>query len=178
MGDEATDRWRIHASLLIRLRDPKDQAAWVEFDIRCCPIIRGWCRPWFPRETEDMVQEVYLLLFRSSTIFRSIGRRRGAICRRLAAQYDVELAAAKTLVMSLWKVPDEPTRELMEGSYRRILTGEGRADALRVAQMTMKAKYPDSYYWGAFICQGDPLPPGMGPADAAGASGFADRSLP
>jgi CHAT domain-containing protein len=68
------------------------------------------------------------------------------------------LAGAKTLVMSLWKVPDEPTRELMEDFYRRILAGQGRADALRAAQLTMKMKYPDPYYWGAFICQGDPSP--------------------
>ena len=71
------------------------------------------------------------------------------------------LAGAKTLVMSLWKVPDEETRELMEDFYRRILAGEPRAEALRNAQLAMKAKYPDPFFWGAFICQGnpDPLPP-------------------
>jgi CHAT domain-containing protein len=68
------------------------------------------------------------------------------------------LAGAKTLVMSLWKVPDEQTRELMEDFYRRILAGQPRADALREAQLAMKAKYPDPFYWGAFICQGDPGP--------------------
>lgn len=68
------------------------------------------------------------------------------------------LAGAKTLVMSLWKVPDEQTRELMEDFYRRILAGEGRAEALRQAQLEMKRKYPDPLYWGAFICQGDPAP--------------------
>ena len=68
------------------------------------------------------------------------------------------LAGAKTLVMSLWKVPDEPTRELMEDFYGRLLAGEGRAEALRQAQLAMKAKYPDPFYWGAFICQGDPSP--------------------
>jgi CHAT domain-containing protein len=68
------------------------------------------------------------------------------------------LAGAKTLVMSLWKVPDEQTRELMEDFYRRLLDGQGRAEALREAQLAMKAKYPDPYYWGAFICQGDPSP--------------------
>ena len=68
------------------------------------------------------------------------------------------LAGAKTLVMSLWKVPDEPTRELMEDFYSRLLAGEGRAEALRQAQLAMKAKYPDPFYWGAFICQGDPGP--------------------
>jgi len=68
------------------------------------------------------------------------------------------LAGAKTLVMSLWKVPDEPTRELMEAFYARLLAGQGRAEALREAQLVMKAKYPDPFYWGAFICQGDPSP--------------------
>jgi len=68
------------------------------------------------------------------------------------------LAGAKTLVISLWKVPDEPTRELMEDFYRRILAGQGRAQALREAQLALKAKYPEPLYWGAFICQGDPGP--------------------
>jgi CHAT domain-containing protein len=68
------------------------------------------------------------------------------------------LAGAKTLVMSLWKVPDEATKELMVDFYRRVLAGEGRADALRKAQLAIKAKHPDPYYWGAFICQGDPSP--------------------
>src|SRR4051794_29495602 len=74
------------------------------------------------------------------------------------------LAGAKTLVMSLWKVPDEETRELMEDFYRRILAGEPRAEALRNAQRTMKTKYPQAFFWGAFICQGNPgpHPPGGG----------------
>jgi CHAT domain-containing protein len=70
------------------------------------------------------------------------------------------LAGAKTLVMSLWKVPDEATRELMEDFYGRLLAGQGRAEALRQAQLTMRAKYPEPFYWGAFICQGDPSPLG------------------
>jgi tetratricopeptide (TPR) repeat protein len=70
------------------------------------------------------------------------------------------LAGAKTLVMSLWKVPDEPTRELMEDFYGHLLAGQGRAEALREAQLEMKAKYPEPFYWGAFICQGDPSPLG------------------
>jgi CHAT domain-containing protein len=68
------------------------------------------------------------------------------------------LAGAKTLVMSLWSVPDEQTQELMENFYRRILSGQPRIEALREAQLTMKAKYHYPYCWGAFICQGDPSP--------------------
>ena len=50
----------------------------------------------------------------------------------------------------------EPTRELMEDFYGRLLAGEGLAEALRQAQLAMKTKYPEPFYWGAFICQGDP----------------------
>jgi hypothetical protein len=68
------------------------------------------------------------------------------------------LAGAKTLIMSLWRVPDKETMELMEDFYRRVLAGQGRAQALREAQLALKAKYPEPFYWGAFICQGDPGP--------------------
>jgi CHAT domain-containing protein len=75
------------------------------------------------------------------------------------------LAGAKTLVMSLWSVPDEATRELMEDFYGRLLAGEPRADALHAAQQALRQKYPEPYFWGAFVCLGNP-----GPLPAVGAS--------
>jgi CHAT domain-containing protein/tetratricopeptide (TPR) repeat protein len=66
------------------------------------------------------------------------------------------LAGASTVVMSLWKVADQPTQELMADFYRRILAGQPRADALRQAQLAMKAKDADPFSWGGFICQGNP----------------------
>lgn len=66
------------------------------------------------------------------------------------------LAGAKTLIMSLWKVPDQQTQELMIDFYQRILSGQSHIDALRAAQLAMKARYRDPCYWGAFICQGNP----------------------
>jgi CHAT domain-containing protein len=68
------------------------------------------------------------------------------------------LAGAQTLVMSLWKVPDRQTQELMEQFYQRLLAGQPRAEALRQAQLAVKAHYPKVLSWGAFICQGDPGP--------------------
>jgi CHAT domain-containing protein len=68
------------------------------------------------------------------------------------------VAGAKTLVMSLWKIPDHHTQELMTEFYQRLLHGEPRAEALRQAQLALKERYPHPYYWGAFICQGDPRP--------------------
>jgi len=66
-----------------------------------------------------------------------------------------QIAGAATVVMSLWKVADGPTQELMVDFYGRLLAGAGRAEALREAQLALRAVYPDPYFWGAFICQGD-----------------------
>jgi CHAT domain-containing protein len=66
------------------------------------------------------------------------------------------LAGAKTLVMSLWKVPDQETQQLMVDFYRRILAGQSRSGALRQAQLALKESFPDPRCWAAFICQGDP----------------------
>jgi len=70
------------------------------------------------------------------------------------------LAGASTLVMSLWKVPDAETAELITDFYRRMRDGSGPAEALRRAQLTIKARpnLAEPYYWAAFVCQGDPGP--------------------
>ena len=66
------------------------------------------------------------------------------------------LAGAKTIVMSLWKVPDKQTKDLMVDFHHRLLAGISRADALREAQLEIKKQHSHPLYWGAFICQGDP----------------------
>jgi CHAT domain-containing protein len=68
------------------------------------------------------------------------------------------LAGAKALVMSLWKVPDQQTKDLMLAFYSHLSQGRPRGDALRKARISIKKEYPNPYYWGAFICQGDPGP--------------------
>ena len=73
------------------------------------------------------------------------------------------LAGARTLVMSLWKVPDEQTQELMDDFYERALAGQPVAEALRGAQLALKERYPEPCFWGAFVCLGDPGPLGRGP---------------
>ena len=67
------------------------------------------------------------------------------------------VAGARTLVMSLWKVPDEETRELMETFYRTLLhDGRSRVDALHEAQLALRRRFPeDPFFWGAFILQGE-----------------------
>ncbi|MCI0692958.1 CHAT domain-containing protein [candidate division KSB1 bacterium] len=73
-----------------------------------------------------------------------------------------QLAGAQTVVMSLWKVPDNETKEMMIDFYTRLKNGEGKSQALRNAELAMmrkqKEKYGSAhpYFWGAFICAGNP----------------------
>jgi CHAT domain-containing protein len=66
-----------------------------------------------------------------------------------------QIAGARTLVMSLWRVPDRQTQELMVDFYQRILQSTPRAAALHQAQLELRSKYPQRPdLWGAFILQG------------------------
>ena len=60
-------------------------------------------------------------------------------------------AGANSMIMSLWKVDDTATQELMTKFYTDWLNGKTIKDAFRQAQLATKLKYPDPYYWGAFI---------------------------
>ena len=42
-----------------------------------------------------------------------------------------KLAGAKSLIMSLWKVPDEQTSELMTLFYSNYMTGMSKSNALK-----------------------------------------------
>ena len=48
-------------------------------------------------------------------------------------------AGARTVVASLWDVPDEPARRLMGRFYRHLAAGQDAADALRAAQLALLA---------------------------------------
>ncbi|MDW3193735.1 MAG: CHAT domain-containing tetratricopeptide repeat protein [Cytophagales bacterium] len=64
------------------------------------------------------------------------------------------VAGANTLIMSLWKVDDNATKELMIAFYRNYLkTGDKRASFLD-AQKKVKKKYKSPVYWGAFVMVG------------------------
>ena len=66
-----------------------------------------------------------------------------------------KVAGAKTLIMSLWKVSDAATQELMGLFYENWLkTGNKRA-AFDIAQQNLRQKYPQPYFWGAFVMVGE-----------------------
>jgi CHAT domain-containing protein len=71
-------------------------------------------------------------------------------------------AGAQGLIMSLWKVPDKETADLMERFYAAWLGGKGKADALRQAELeTIDALRKSSngtahpFFWAGFVLVGD-----------------------
>jgi CHAT domain-containing protein len=70
-------------------------------------------------------------------------------------QRTLKVAGAQTIMMSLWKVDDTATQELMNLFYKKWLTGKPKREAFRFAQQALKKKYPQPYYWGAFVMTGN-----------------------
>lgn len=68
------------------------------------------------------------------------------------------LAGAETTVMSLWKVDDEATRDMMVDYYQRLQAGGGRSESMREVRLAMlhngATEHP--YYWASFIVSGNP----------------------
>ncbi|MCC5946712.1 MAG: CHAT domain-containing protein, partial [Bernardetiaceae bacterium] len=64
-------------------------------------------------------------------------------------------AGAKTVLMSLWKVSDEATQLLMSEFYKNLLAGKSKHVAFKAAQITLKQKFQNPYFWGAFVMVGD-----------------------
>lgn len=60
-------------------------------------------------------------------------------------------AGAKSLLMSLWKVDDEATQELMTNFYSAWLKTGDKNSAFASSQKKLKLKYPHPYYWSAFV---------------------------
>ncbi|MCB9265637.1 MAG: CHAT domain-containing protein [Lewinellaceae bacterium] len=62
------------------------------------------------------------------------------------------IAGARNLILSLWKVPDRQTTELMEALYKKWLEEElPLRDALLAAQRHLQEEGWPPYYWAGFI---------------------------
>jgi CHAT domain-containing protein/tetratricopeptide (TPR) repeat protein len=73
-----------------------------------------------------------------------------------------QVAGAKTVIISLWPVDDEATRQWMGTLYREhFLSGKDTGESVRAASVQIlrqrRAKHQSThpFYWGAFIAAGD-----------------------
>jgi CHAT domain-containing protein/antitoxin component YwqK of YwqJK toxin-antitoxin module len=69
-------------------------------------------------------------------------------------QRSFQTAGAKSVLMSLWKVSDQATQELMTNFYTEWFKLKDRRKAFRQAQLNLREKYPEPFYWGAFVLVG------------------------
>ncbi len=68
MKSPSFDSLSTSTTLLKDVRNPQDHEAWEKFIARYGPMIRGWCRHWFPREADAKAHEVISeLVFRMMT---------------------------------------------------------------------------------------------------------------
>ncbi len=70
-------------------------------------------------------------------------------------QRALKVAGARQLIMSLWKVDDQVTMELMTHFYREYLKHGKAGPALKASQLIVKEKYKHPYYWAPFVVVGE-----------------------
>jgi len=87
------------------------------------------------------------------------------------------IAGARSQVMSLWKVDDDATRDLMVGFYEGLKDGQGRSEAMRNAQRTLMSNNATAhpYFWASFIPSGDWRPMSVESAQATGSTASDDE---
>lgn len=64
------------------------------------------------------------------------------------------VAGANALVMSLWKVDDAATQQLMTNFYTNWAKTGDKLKSFKQAQLQLMTKYKEPYYWGAFVMMG------------------------
>jgi len=64
------------------------------------------------------------------------------------------IAGANSVIMSLWRVDDVVTKELMIKFYKYYLGGLSKFESLTLAQKEIRSKQNLPYYWGAFVLTG------------------------
>lgn len=64
------------------------------------------------------------------------------------------VAGADALIMSLWKVDDTATQQLMKNFYSNWVRLRNKQKAFKEAQIQLMTKYKDPFFWGAFVMMG------------------------
>jgi CHAT domain-containing protein len=63
-------------------------------------------------------------------------------------------AGAQSLVLSLWDVHDDSTKEFMVQFYTQLQQGHSKAQAMQTAYIRLRERHPHPYYWAPFLLIG------------------------
>jgi CHAT domain-containing protein len=63
-------------------------------------------------------------------------------------------AGAQSLVLSLWDVHDDSTKDFMVEFYTQQLQGRSKAEAMQTASICLRELRPHPYYWAPFLLIG------------------------
>jgi CHAT domain-containing protein len=66
-------------------------------------------------------------------------------------QRSFTIAGTKNIIMSLWPVDDYATQFLMSTFYKNYSGSQNVENAFKIAQLEVKKKYPQPYFWAAFV---------------------------
>jgi CHAT domain-containing protein/Tfp pilus assembly protein PilF len=115
-----------------------------------------------PRDGLVRLQDIYSLRLRADLV--TLSACETALGRQIKGEGLIGLtrgflhAGARSVVASLWRVPDRATEELMGRFYRLMLErGLSPAAALRAAQLEQmqSRRWSHPFFWGGFVVQGD-----------------------
>jgi RNA polymerase sigma factor (sigma-70 family) len=150
-------------SLLSRLRDPQDAAAWREFDEKYRDLLRRYCgrHGLQAADTEDVCQTVFLALTRSLSTFRfdpARGRFRNylgsMVANAIRQQRSGAKKAARTLEDSVLEVLATPQGEAIEAAWEE----EWSHHHLRRAMHTLRTQVkPESLAAFERLLQGESI---------------------
>jgi CHAT domain-containing protein len=59
-------------------------------------------------------------------------------------------AGARSLVLSLWDVHDESTKDFMIAFYTSLELGRSKAEAMQAAMIELRERHPHPYHWAPF----------------------------
>ena len=71
-------------------------------------------------------------------------------------------AGARSILMSLWQVPDKETKDLMLQFYKKLYDGKSKIESIHEASLDIMRSVKEKkgtthpFYWGGFVLLGDP----------------------
>ena len=67
-------------------------------------------------------------------------------------------AGAGSVLLTLWDTHDMSAAAFMESFYKHLRTSANKAQAVRLAMLEIRERYPHAFYWAPFTLIGQGVP--------------------